>query len=99
MSIGFKHLLYAEVAKRRGSFREAADTLSLKQANLSRRVRALEDQLGIRLFARTDGGVRTTAAGRDFIRGARRILEDLQAHVDSANAVERGDAGHLTISF
>jgi DNA-binding transcriptional LysR family regulator len=47
MSIGFKHLLYAEVAKRRGSFREAADTLSLKQGNLSRRVRARQDQLGI----------------------------------------------------
>lgn len=99
VSIELKHLRYAEVADRCGSFRKAADLLGLKQSNLSRRVRHLEEQLGIVLFERTNGGVRTTAAGRDFIRGARRILEELQTLVDSANAVRRGDAGHLTIGF
>lgn len=99
MSIDLKHLRYAEAAERCGSFRKAADLLALKQSNLSRRVRALEDQLGIRLFERTSGGVRATVAGGDFIRGARRILEELQTLVDSANAVGRGDAGHLTIGF
>lgn len=99
MSVDLKHLRYAEVAERCGSFRKAADTLSLKQSNLSRRIRVLEDQLGVRLFERTNSGVRTTAAGRDFIRGARRILEELQALVVSANAAGRGDAGHLTIGF
>jgi Bacterial regulatory helix-turn-helix protein, lysR family len=38
MSIDLKHLRYAEVAERCGSFRKAADSLSLKQSNLSRRV-------------------------------------------------------------
>lgn len=99
MSIELKHLRYAEVAERCGSFRKAADLLGLKQSNLSRRIRALEDQLGVKLFERTNGGVRATAAGRDFIRGARRVLEELQTLVDRANAVGRGDAGHLTIGF
>jgi DNA-binding transcriptional LysR family regulator len=35
--IEFKHLRYAEVAERCGSFRKAADVLVLKQSNLSRR--------------------------------------------------------------
>jgi DNA-binding transcriptional LysR family regulator len=99
VSIDLRHLRYAEAAERCGSFRKAADLLSLKQSNLSRRVRALEDQLGVKLFERTNGGVRATAAGRDFICGARRVLEELQTLVDSANAVGRGDAGHLTIGF
>ncbi len=99
MSIDLKHLRYAEAAERCGSFRKAADLLAVKQSNLSRRVRYLEEQLGIALFERTNGGVRTTTAGRSFIRGARCILEELQTLVDSANAVRRGSARHLTIGF
>jgi hypothetical protein len=49
VSIGLKHLRYAEVAERCGSFRKAADLLAIKQSNLSRRVRQLEEQLGIAL--------------------------------------------------
>jgi DNA-binding transcriptional LysR family regulator len=99
VSIELKHLRYAEAAERCGSFRKAADTLGLKQSNLSRRVRHLEDQLGISLFERTHGGVSPTAAGRDFVNGARRILNELQIVVDGAKAVGRGDAGYLAIGF
>jgi DNA-binding transcriptional LysR family regulator len=99
MSIELKHLRYAEVAERCGSFRKAADLLALKQSHLSRRVRHLEEQLGVELFERTNGGVRPTAAGRDFVNGVRRVLNDLQTIVDGAKAVRRGEAGYLTIGF
>lgn len=99
VSIELKHLRYAEVAERCGSFRKAADLLALKQSNLSRRVRHLEEQLGIALFERTNGGVRPTSAGRDFVNGARRILNELQIVIDGAKAVGRGEAGYLTIGF
>jgi DNA-binding transcriptional LysR family regulator len=66
------------VAERCGSFRKTADLLALKQSNLSRRVRHLEEQLGIALFERMNGGVRPTAAGRDFADGVRRVLNELQ---------------------
>lgn len=97
--IELKHLRYAEVAERCGSFRKAADMLALKQSNLSRRVRYLEEELGVALFDRTNGGVRPTAAGRDFINGVRRVLNELQTVVDRAKAVRRGEAGYLTIGF
>lgn len=99
MSIELKHLRYAEAAERCGSFRKAADLLNLKQSNLSRRVRDLEEQLGVVLFERTNGGVRPTLAGRDFITGVRRVLNELQVVVDGAKAVSRGEAGYLTIGF
>jgi hypothetical protein len=79
VSIELKHLRYAEVAERCDSFRKAADLLALKQSNLSRRVRHLEEQLAVALFERTNGGVRPTSAGRDFVNGVRRILDESQA--------------------
>jgi DNA-binding transcriptional LysR family regulator len=99
VSIELKHLRYAEVAERCGSFRKAADLLAVKQSNLGRRVRHLEEQLGVVLFERTNGGVKPTAAGRNFVNGVRRILNELQIVVDGAKAVGRDEAGHLTIGF
>jgi DNA-binding transcriptional LysR family regulator len=99
VSIELKHLRCAEVAERCGSFRRVADLLALKQSNLSRRVGHLEEQLGVALFERTNGGVKPTAAGRDFVNGVRRILNELQIVVDGAKAVGRGEAGYLTIGF
>jgi DNA-binding transcriptional LysR family regulator len=99
VSIELKHLRYAEVAERCGSLCKATSFLTLKQSNLSRRVRHLEEQLGIALFERTNRGVRPTAASRDFLNGVRRILNKLQIVVDGAKAVGRGEAGYLTIGF
>jgi DNA-binding transcriptional LysR family regulator len=99
MSIDLKHLRYAEAADRFGSFRKAADSLSVRQSNLSRRVRRLEEQLGIDLFDRTSGGVEPTAAGRDFLHGVRWILDELQVVVDRAKAVGKSESGYLTVGF
>lgn len=99
MSIELRHLRYAEMAERCGSFRKASDLLALKQSNLSRRVRHLEEELGVALFERTNSGVRPTLAGRDFVKGVRRILGELQAVIDGAKAVGRGETGYLTIGF
>ena len=54
VSIELRHLRYAEAAARCSSFRKAADLLVVKQSNLSRRVRHLEEQLGITVFERTN---------------------------------------------
>jgi len=62
VSIEFKHLRYAEAAERLGSFRKAADALSLKQSNLSRRVRHLEEVLGVRLVERLQAAGEVSAA-------------------------------------
>lgn len=99
MSIELKHLRYADAAVHHGSFRKAADALGLKQSNLSRGIRNLEERLGYQLFERSNGGVQPTPAGRDFLHGARRILDDLQTMIGTANAVARGTAGQLRLGF
>ncbi|MCC7273706.1 MAG: LysR family transcriptional regulator [Alphaproteobacteria bacterium] len=51
---------------RGGSFVAAADRLHLTQTAVSARIRALEDQLGRRLFVRNKAGARLTPAGERF---------------------------------
>jgi DNA-binding transcriptional LysR family regulator len=49
-----------------GSFAAAAERLNLTQTAISARIRALEEQLGRRLFIRNRTGARLTEAGRLF---------------------------------
>ena len=49
------------------SFSRAAQVVGVQQSAVSRRVRALEDQLGVSLFERDFTGVRLTEAGRRFL--------------------------------
>ena len=99
MPIELKHLRYIEAAERLGSFRKAAEWVSIRQSNLSRRIRDLEEMLGVRLFDRTNSGVRATSAGQEFCRRVRHILDEVQTAVDGARASGRGDSGHVTIGF
>jgi DNA-binding transcriptional LysR family regulator len=57
-----------------GSFHAAAQRLNLTQTAVSARVRALEDQLGRRLFVRNKAGARLTAAGGHFMRHANALV-------------------------
>jgi DNA-binding transcriptional LysR family regulator len=80
-----------------GSFRRAAAALGVKQSTLSRRISQLEKELGVRLFERSSGGVRVTAAGGDVARTARRLLEQTDRMVSIARSAGRGEAGEITI--
>lgn len=57
--------LFAEVVEH-GGFSAAARALGLQTSKLSRRVRALEEELGIRLLNRTSRSLSLTETGRQF---------------------------------
>ncbi len=79
------------------SFRQAASVLGVRQSAVSRRIRSLEDTLGVSLFERYHGGVRITAAGARFFERARLALAQLDHAVKTAGAAGRGENGHLRI--
>lgn len=62
-----------------GSVTRAARELGIDPSTLSRHVAALEEELGVVLFERGHNGVRTTSAGQDVIRLARRAMDDVDA--------------------
>jgi DNA-binding transcriptional LysR family regulator len=57
-----------------GQFQEAAARLSITQQAVSKRVAALERDLGVRLFDRTPRGARLTIDGQAFLPHARDLL-------------------------
>lgn len=73
-----KELEYIVAVAEEQSISKAADRLYLAQSSLSQYVSRYEAELGVKLFRRTSGGVRTTAAGELFLKNARQML--LQYH-------------------
>jgi LysR family transcriptional regulator, transcriptional activator of nhaA len=72
--LNYHHLLYFWTAAREGSITAAARSLNLSQPALSTQVRALEEQLGERLFEKSGRGQRLTEAGRLVFRYADEIF-------------------------
>jgi len=66
-------LRFFEAVARSGSMSRAATTLNTVQSNVTARIRQLEDEMGVRLFARARSGVTLTAAGRRLLPYAERV--------------------------
>ena len=98
-AFSLQNLRYALAAAEYGSFRRAAEALLLRQSTLSRCVRQLEESIGMAVFERSSGGVRATQAGRQFLRSARSILEQVEALAARTQSTGRGEAGRLTVGF
>lgn len=95
--IEVRDLHWAIVAAQYRSLRQAAESLSIKQSTLSRRLLALEHRLGAVLFERTNGGTRPTVEGQEFIESAKQILEYTQSISERLKNRSRGEVGRLTI--
>jgi DNA-binding transcriptional LysR family regulator len=80
-------------------FGRAATRLGMAQPPLSQRIKALEEELGARLFARTSRFVALTPAGEAFWREARALLELAEKAGETARRVAQGLAGRLTVGF
>ena len=99
LDIELNQLEHAVAAEDYGSFRQAAEALSIKQSSLSRSIRLLEYTFGVSLFERSSGGVRSTLAGRHFLRIARSILEQVETLAKITRASGRGEAGRIVVGF
>src|SRR5215472_3679829 len=81
------------------SFRRVATVLGVRQSAVSRRVRELEDELGVSLFERHHAGVRITNAGVRFLQEARAALAQLDQAVKTATAAGSGTVGRISIGI
>ena len=94
-----RHLRYFVAVAEELNVRQAATRLHLSQPPLSRQIHDLEDEVGTKLFLRSQSGMRLTEAGRTFLTEARSILSQSQRAVQLAQAASRGEAGHLDIAY
>ena len=84
--------------RERLSFTEAARSLSLPPATLSRRVARMEDQAGLRLFERTTRSVSVTAAGNIAAAHAERIVAEAEAVAISLDVMRDTPVGRVRVS-
>lgn len=73
--IDWDHLRFLLAAAHTGSFAAAARRLRVDQATVGRRLRALQDAVGVPLWERTPGRLSLTAAGRRAL-GAAETMEE-----------------------
>lgn len=81
------------------SFHRAANALGVSQPSVSARIRALEEDLGVRLFERDTRGVRLTEAGRLFVERVSVGVEQLDFAVKTAGMAASGECGRLRIGI
>jgi len=96
-SIELRHLRYFIAAADHGSFRKAGAALQLTESAISRRIRDLEDGIGVSLFTRHSGGVRITAAGRQLLTFAIGALDQVEQARFGGGLLGRGETGAVRI--
>ena len=87
---------FLSVAERR-SVSEAATVLYVTQPALSTRIKNLERELGVELFARTSRGMRLTSEGRAFRAHAQRAVQSLAEGTLLLRELREGRVGELQI--
>jgi LysR family carnitine catabolism transcriptional activator len=80
------------------SFVAAAAALGMSQPALSRALQRLERSLGVALFRRSTRLVSLTAAGRDFLPTAERLLHDLDRHLGSMRELANQQRGYVVVA-
>lgn len=82
-----------------GSFRRAAQIVQVRPSVISRRVRALEDAIGVSLFQRQSQGTQPTIAGQRLLARSRLIIADVESLLRTAQSSGRGEEGSLRLGI
>lgn len=80
------------------NFSKAAESLYIGQPALSRRISALERQLGVQLFLRSNKAVELTKAGEILREEAQHIIEQLEQLEEKMQAAEQGVTGSIRVT-
>lgn len=99
MTPDLRQLRYFVAVAEERHFGRAAARLSMTQPPLSQAIRALEEALGVELFARTKRTVELSAVGADLLPEVHRLLASAEGLRPLAQSLARGEAGTLSLAF
>jgi DNA-binding transcriptional LysR family regulator len=95
--VELRHLNYFVAVAEALNYRTAAEVLHVSAPALSRQIKDLEEELGVRLLDRNTQSVRLTNSGAVFLAEVRKILARVKHAAELAREAEQGRRGHLTI--
>ncbi|MBP1158698.1 DNA-binding transcriptional LysR family regulator [Rhodococcus sp. PvR044] len=88
-----------DTAAREGHITRAADVLGVPQSSLSRRLKSLEQTLGVPLFQQVGRGVSLTTAGRELHERTRDLVWALDDAVSAVKGNADPDSGLVRFGF
>ena len=94
-----RHLRYFVAVAETLSFTRGARELHLSQPSLTRQIRDLEEELGVRLLDRNKRHVNLTEEGTFFLADAKRLLAHGAQMVESVRSLSRHEAAVLNIGY
>lgn len=94
-----RHLRYFVAVAEELHFGHAATRLHISQPPLSTQISDLEKELGLKLFTRMGRSIELTAAGREYLAHARRVLTNVELAVQATKRVNRGEVGEVSVGF
>jgi len=89
-----QHILSLVALSEAGSLRSAAASLGCSQPGLTKNLRQIEDELGVRLFQRTSRGVIPTKIGQLVLARTRTIATDIRTPSGGGRTDQRRPAWH-----
>lgn len=97
-TLDWNALQFVLALARQQSLDRAAEELSVDPSTVSRRVRALEREIGARVFDRTATGHRLTAVGQRLMEAAERVEADIAAMEREADKADQRLEGLVRIA-
>ncbi|MEO8427761.1 MAG: LysR substrate-binding domain-containing protein [Verrucomicrobiota bacterium] len=94
-----RHFRYFVAVAEELSFTRAAERLHLAQPSLTRQIKDLEEEIGVRLVDRTGKRVCLTEEGKSFLTDTRRLLADCAENVVAVQRMSRGKSDQLNIGY
>jgi DNA-binding transcriptional LysR family regulator len=94
-----RHLRYFVSVAEALSFTKAAEKLHTAQPSLTRQIKDLEEELGVRLLNRTKQQVSLTDEGRSFLIDAKRLLDLAREMVQSVQRLKHGEVAALNVGY
>ena len=98
-SMELRHLRYFVVSAEEENFHRAAARLFVAQTAISRRIKDLETELGVRLFDRNRQRVTLSQAGRIYLTEISRALKEIDHAGEKARLISKGEVSSLTLGF
>lgn len=94
-----RHLRYFVAVAEERSFSRAAEKLHVSQPPLSRQIRDLETELGVKLLDRNRQGVRLTRLGNAVLTKARTLVRDADSFKAEAKVLDKEIHEELRIGY
>jgi len=94
-----RHLRYFVAVADELNFTRAARKLHVAQPALSRQIRQLEEELGVKLLERNHHAVALTRSGRDFLAEARALLQQSEQAIRAARQSGEAAPGQLNLGY